>query len=261
LRFSFLSESGEWRLASLSGTAPYLFNLSKDPSGEINVAARYPDQANELTSGFWREHWEKSRIAVSESAGNDDAQTLYEGFDVMRTPYHYGFAIGIGIGPMPSTLIETENAPYYVLAGQEDVWELQFKPGHGLEWHVGGSVLRSTSFDPTRCNPIILTGYYQPRGHLAKREPRSQIKLYSSGYLQDADTDARFSPVDDDKLKNPTFVNFGGHALFSNMMLSSFSDEYSLQMSTQFMDIYTPAFRQKKLSLADISMMEAELCH
>ena len=32
--------------------------------------------------------------------------------------------------------------PFYVLAGQEGVWELRFKPNYGLEWRIGDSILR-----------------------------------------------------------------------------------------------------------------------
>ena len=107
---------------------------------------------------------------------------------------------------------------------------------------------------------LILTGYFEPKGHLAKRDPKSQIKLYSSGFLRDANSDIAYSPADDEKLHSPTFVNFNGKARFSNMMLSSFADSYSPRLLPQYMDIYTSVYREKKLSLADVRMMDAELC-
>jgi hypothetical protein len=179
----------------------------------------------------------------------------------MRTPHRYGFAIGLELGPLPSMLIQSTDRPFYILAGQKDVWELQFKPNHGLEWRMGNVVLRDPNFEPSQCNAVILTGYFEPKGHLAKREPKSQIKLYSAGFLRDAQNDMAYNPADDEKLRAPTFVNFHGKARFSNMMLSSFADSYSPRLLPQYMDVYMTLYRERKLTLADVSMMDAELCN
>jgi arylsulfatase A-like enzyme len=260
LSFSFLSGSGDWRLSGLQGLAPSLFKLSSNPSGEVDVAGQYQEAVGELTSEFWHEHWNKSLIAVSQRPGSGETQTLYGGFDAMRTPYRYGFTIGLEIGPLPLALIQSPDRPVYVLAGQENIWELQFKPGHGLEWHMGDIVLKDPNFEPSQCNAIILTGYFEPRGHLAKRDPRSEIKLYSSGLLRDANSEIASSPADDEKLHTPTFVNFHGRAKFSNMMLSSFADSYSPRLLPQYMDFYMSQYREEKLLLADVKMMDVELC-
>jgi arylsulfatase A-like enzyme len=261
LSYSYLSETGDWRLASLQGLTPSLFNLSANPSGKEDVADQHQRTTLELTSEFWREHWKKSLIDVNEQSGGGENQTLYLGFDAMRTPYRYGFAIGLEIGPLPATLLQAPDGPDNLLAGQKGTWELLFKPGHGLEWHIGNAILRDPNFEPSRCNAIVLTGYFEPRGHLAKRDPKSHIKLYSSGFLRDANAEIAFVPLDDEKLRSPTFVNFNGKAKFSNMMLSSFADSYSPRLLPQYLDLYTSLYRERKLSLADVSMMDAELCH
>jgi hypothetical protein len=178
----------------------------------------------------------------------------------MRTPHRYGFAIGLEIGPLPGALQHTSEQSVQVLAGQETLWELRFIPGHGLEWHMGDIVLRDPYFEPSRCNAIVLTGYFEPRGHLAKRDPQSQIKLYSSGFLRDANSDIAYSPANDSQLHIPTFVNFDGKARFSNLMLSSFADSYSPRLLPQYMELYTQMYREQKLTIADVKMMDAELC-
>jgi len=260
LSYSFLSESGDWRLSSVHGHPPSLFKLSENPAGEIDVASQYREATASLTSEFWQEHWKKSLLAVSEQVGSSEAQVLYRGFDAMRTPHRYGFAIGLELGPLPSMLIESPDKPFYVLAGQKGVWELQFKPNHGLEWRMGNEVLRDPNFEPSQCNAVILTGYFEPKGHLAKREPKSQIKLYSDGFLRAANSDIAYSPADDEKLHTPSFVNFHGKAKFSNMMLSSFADSYSPRLLPEYLDTYNTLYREKKLSMADVRMMDAELC-
>jgi arylsulfatase A-like enzyme len=260
LNFSFLDSSGDWRLASLHGYTPALFDLSQNPSGDQDVAAQHANTALELTAKFWREHWRKSLLPVSETIGIDNTQTLYGGFDAMRTPHRYGFAIGLAIGPLPTVLTSSGNAPFHVLAGQAPLWDLRFIPGNGLEWHMGDIVLKDPYFEPSQCNAIILTGYFEPKGHLAKRDPESQIKLYSSGFLRDASRGIAYKPADDDVLHTATFVNFQGIAKFSNMMLSSFADSYSPRLRPQFLDFYNNLYREKKLFIPDVKMMDAELC-
>jgi arylsulfatase A-like enzyme len=261
LSYSFLSASGDWRLASIEGHPPSLFSLSDNPTGAVDVAGEHQGTVSTFTSEFWREHWNKSHIAVKHQPGSGDDQTLYEGFDAMRTPYQYGFSIGLEIGPLPSTLTQSPDSSFYVLAGQKNVWELRYIPGHGVEWHMGNVVLSDPYFEPSECNAVILTGYFQPKGHIVKRDPRSQIKLYSSGFLRDANSDLAYRKADDEQLRTPTFVNFHGRAKFSNMMLSSFADSYSPRLLPQYLDVYTSLYSEKKLSLADVRMMDDELCN
>jgi len=45
------------------------------------------------------------------------------------------------------------------------------------------------------------------------------------------------------------------------MMLSSFADNYSPRLLPQYLDTYTTLYREEKLSLADVKMMDAELCN
>ncbi|MCB1689679.1 MAG: sulfatase-like hydrolase/transferase [Halioglobus sp.] len=260
LNFSYLPESGDWRLASLHGFSPGLFDLLGNPSGEEDVASQHPVAVAEFTAEFWREHWRKSLLAVSESPGTDPSQTLYSGFDAMRTPQRFGFTVGLEIGPLPVGLSTSNDQPFHRLAGQEGLWDLRFIPGQGLEWHMGDVVLTDPYFEPARCNAIILTGYFEPVGHLSKRAPQSTMKLYSSGFLRDANSDIAYSPAADDHLDTPTFVNFHGKARFSNTMLSSFADSYSPRVAPQFADVYTSMHRERKLTLLDVKMMDAELC-
>jgi arylsulfatase A-like enzyme len=261
LGFSFISGSGDWRLSSFQGLSPTLFNLSEDVSGEVDVSTEYVDKVAALTSDFWQGHWKSSVISVASRAGAKDGQTLYTGYDAMRTPFRYGFAIGLEIGPLPQALLQAPVNSMTSLAGQEGTWELRLQMNRGLEWQIGDTILRDAHFEPSRCNAIILTGYLQPMAHLATREPRSEVKLYSSGFLRDAESGISSSPTTANRLDTPTFVNFNGRALFSNLMLSSFSDSYSPRVSSQFIDIYTSMYREKSLVLADVDMMSSRLCN
>jgi arylsulfatase A-like enzyme len=261
LSYSFLSGGGDWRLSNPQGIAHNLFDLIADPSGERDESSKRPEIVSRMSSGFWLEHWRKSLVPVAEHPGIEVAQTRYSGFDAMRTPNRHGFAIGLEIGPLPPDLDRGASETGTVLAGQEGVWQLDYVANQGIEWQLGETRLRDAHFDPSRCNAVIMTGYFETKGHLARREPRSEIKLYSSGLLSDFQRNVAFEPLDSKSLHSPTFVNYGGKARFANIMLSSFADSYAPRLQPQFMEFYTSAFREKRLSLADVSMMDSQLCN
>ena len=96
--------------------------------------------------------------------------------------------------------------------------------------------LTDASFDPGRCNPVVVTGYLQPRAHLATRDPLSQLKLYNGGLLRDRKRGLDFSHIDPDTLHRPTYVNAGGSALFSNIMLHSFTDDFTPRLAPERID-------------------------
>lgn len=261
LGYSYLSESGQWRLSSLQGLAPSLHKLSEDPSGERDVGAQHPGIIAELSRDFWRDSWRKSALPVRQEWDKDSNQRLYSGFDAMRTPLRYGLTIGLEIGPLPASVTKDAQAQTMILlAGQKDYWKLMYNPQHGLEWHIGDAILRDASFRPSQCNAIVLTNYFEPVAHLAIRAPRSQLKFYSSGFLSDYNTDFDYTSISGGKLETPTFVNFGGHAKFSNMMLSSQSDSYTPVVRPQYFDIYAALQKEGKLSQAEVNLMTDELC-
>ena len=259
MSYSYLSDSGEWRQSSRQGVLPNLFNLRQDPTGHTDVAARHPDTVDSLTVEYWQSHWDKSRLAVTARAGEREGQTLYSGFDTLRTPYLHGFSIGLELGPFPPDAFP-DDSQAYVLAGQQKSWELRYRPGQGLEWHIGESVLRDTTFDPARCNAVILTGYIQKLTHLALRKPVSVTKLYSSGYLQDLENDFELPAMSDATLAAPTAVNYGGHALFASMMLSTYVDPYEPRTNSPYLLAIKELYREKKLTIAEVGMMNAHLC-
>lgn len=261
LSYSYLTDDGDWRLSNPQGLNQTLHHLAESPSGEPDVASDYEEHVSAITPAFWREHWRKSLVPAPQQSGPEDGQILYTGFDAMRTPSLHGFTIGLELGPLPDGVTKGTNSGEHLLAGQPGSWELRFKPGHGLEWHIGEVVLTDPHFDPYRCNAVILTGYYEPKGHLATREPRSELKIYSSGFIRDATRDVALNTVGDDVLQSPTYVNLGGSARFSNMMLSSFADSYAPRLRPEFLDFYETAHKDRRLSLADVSMMDAELCN
>jgi arylsulfatase A-like enzyme len=261
LSYSLLSSSGDWRLTSRFGTEPLLFNLSKSPEGAISVADSNELVVTTLTSEFWQDHWAKVRVPAIGRAGSTSDQTLYSGFDALRTPNRFGFAIGLEIGPLPINELKPTGSPYHILAGQKGSWELRYRPEHGLEWILDGEVLEDAYFDPARCNAIVLTGYLQPRAHLTQKAPPvSPLKMYSSGYLRDSVYDLGFNEVNFKPLESPTFVNFQGKAIFASTILSAFSDSYSPRDDTILREVLIRRHKEEKLSISNVDLMNAQLC-
>ena len=65
----------------------------------------------------WREQQRKSEIAVTATTGDTPGQTLYTGLDTMRSPFRFGFAIGLSLGPLPAEAGAAVQA--LELAGQQ----------------------------------------------------------------------------------------------------------------------------------------------
>lgn len=261
MNFSYLSRTGQWRLASAQGVATSLFDLSNEPSGKTDIAAASTEAVEQLTRDFWRDHWQKSVLPVEEQRSESANTRYYSGLDAMRAPFRYGLSIGLELGPLPNNSTSESHATAITLAGQPDIWELLYVPNHGLEWRIGNKILRDASFNPEKCNAVVLTNYFQPMAHLAVREPRSQLKLYSAGLLRDYDYQFDYATVSSENLEVPTFVNHDGRAMFANMMASAFSDPYQPRIKEQFLDIYTKLYKERNLSIVDVHLMTKQLCN
>ncbi len=255
LNFSFLSRDGDWRLANGQGFDAQLFHLATQPNGDHNVAGDHPDKISELYDSFWLEHWQKSRLPVTEQKADATDSTFYSGLDAMRTPFRFGLTISIEAGP----LAQAVEAPV-TLAEQGALWKLLYVPTQGLEWRIGDSVLRDPSFEPSACNAILLSHYFEPKAHLAVREPRSQLKLYSAGILRDYKQFFDYNTMPSVPLETPTVVHYGGRAEFHNMLVGSFGDPYQPRVREQFVDIYTQLYKAGALSIVNAAYPTGRLC-
>jgi len=257
-RYGFLSDSGRWRLVNSQGTQDQLYDLDAAPEGQVDTAPQHQDVVTSLASQYWQHHWDKGQLPVSGTVMPGGTRTEYSGFDTMRTPYENGFTIGLEIGPLQDVVFE--HGQRVELAGQDGVWSLSYQHGEGLQWQLGSNVLTGGPFDPSRCNAIVLSGYVDKLRHLSVQEPRSELKLFVSGGPQDVLRDADMPSLPEAALGRPTFVNYGGSAYFANLMLSSYAESYSPRVSDQVVWIYEALFKDEGLAMADVSMMDRQLC-
>jgi len=257
LNYSLLTADGDWRLSTSQGFTTQLYHLAAEPSGERDVAQEHEALLPRIKEKFWDMHWAKSHLAVREEKSQSGGATHYSGLDTLRSPFRYGSTIGIEVGPLnPESLTEHET----LLAKQGELWRLVYRPGEGLEWHIGNAVLRDASFNPGACNPIVLTHFFEPMAHLAVREPRSRVKLYSHGILRDIDSNFDHLSMPFKDLATPTTVFHDGSANFYSMVVSSFADPYQPRIREQFLDIYTQLHRSRQLIFADVGYPTSMLC-
>ncbi|NND68353.1 MAG: sulfatase-like hydrolase/transferase, partial [Halioglobus sp.] len=257
LSYSYIAADGRYRLAADQGFPPGLYDLVTTPAGDTDIAATEPGNTAELTGAFWLEQRAKSIVPVTTSPGPASGQTLYTGFDTLRSPYRFGFAIGLELGPLAPGTADTGTA---VLAEQAPLWSLHYKESHGIEWHIGDSVLASADFEPTRCNSVILTGYFQPKAHLAKRDPLSQVKLYTNGSLMASERGFDHDRVDETHLHSPTVVNAGGRALFANIMLGTFTEGFTPRLAPELEEMYRSFYASRTLPMPELALLEDQLC-
>jgi hypothetical protein len=257
MTFSVLSEDADWRLSSMFGLPPMLFDLKNDSTGAVNIAGDHLGRTSEMSNYYWRSHWNKSKLKVRKYKGEEESISYYDGFDMMRTPYAFGFSIGLEIPPL-----KIKSNSRVKLAEQEGVWQLTYLSGEGLEWKIGGAVLKGLSFNPSECNSIVLTGDLQPEHDVifTEAKPTKEVKLYISGLLQESIIDINYPLPSDLSLQVPTKVFYGGKAIFSNMALSSFSDSYSPKVPLEHYQTFQDQHKLKKLTISEVSMLDSELC-
>jgi arylsulfatase A-like enzyme len=257
LTYSYLSKDGRWRLSRRYGLNLSLSDLSADPSGEGNVAATYHEVVESLDQKFWLSHLEKSKLPVNEKVNVIEESIEYSGFDVMRVPYLYGFAIGMQIGPWP----DFDELTPATLASQENVWKLLYVPNKGVEWHIGNTILATSDFDKTSCNSYILTGDMQPsEDYFSDLGEHRGVKLYSHGLIKAQDNKLSFNQPLDSEMALPTKVFYGGKAIFLNTALSSYFDSYSPKIPIEHYDMFNRLHKERKLGISKVHLLENELC-
>jgi arylsulfatase A-like enzyme len=256
MTFSILSSDGRWRMSEMYGLNPMLYDLHSDRSGAVNMAEANPSRIAGMYEYYWKAHLHKSRLAVESYNNVDAAITTYTGFDTMRTPYMFGFSIGLEIPP-----IKLKNKNSQILAEQEGVWKLVYRKSKGIEWHIGDAILKGLNFNPNECNRIILTGDLQPGEEaLAEKDSTKTVKLYSSGLLQELHANLNYSLPSDQSVSMPTKVYNNGTAIFLNTTLSSFSESFSPDVPLEHYQMFDKHYKNKKLSIPQISMLDDELC-
>lgn len=266
LSYSVLSEDGRWRLSGLFGLRPSLYDLDVNPAGATDVAAGHPEIVARLRSKFREQHNAARTVPVEARRTGDD--TLYSGFDFLRTPYRYGFALGAEIGPFQGL---GDAMKSYVVAEQKGVWQLTYSSAQGLRWIVGGIELDAPGIDPQQCNAVIMTAYFNEEHFISRRIPRNSARLYVNGALRRQKVIEAPPPIPAAAVHNPTVVHHrfddgatarSERAVFINIALSSREDGYEPVVGDRAMrDRFVAAFHDGELMIPEIGLLTRQLCH
>lgn len=258
LSASYVDEQGNWRLSSMYGLPPFLYDLGRDPAGAKDVAAEYPERVNAMWHALWKEHWRKSRLPVHSVEDSDTESRHYSGLDHMRSPNLYGFSIGLEIGPLSQEQLK-QKAPIR-LAQQGDLWHLDYDPTQGLRLQLGESVMVDSGFQPQTCTALVITGDIQPGAFIVDGTERSIARMYRNGERVAHVDNLSYPRPTETRMRAPTTVYHGGRALFSNMMLSADNDPYEPDIEPRFRSLFVEGRQNKTLMVADVSLMNSELC-
>jgi arylsulfatase A-like enzyme len=255
LTYSYLSDDGRWRLANVFGLPPQLFDLQAEPAGAHDVADRHPGVVATLRARYRESHWRNALLhPVVEQDGDTRA---YSGLDLMRTPFNYGFAIGLEIGPLDGG----GDGRAQLLAEQGNAWSLTWDGGTELALQLGEQTLHAAGFDPQRCNSIVITGNYQPPALVEPVPGDYRVKLYLQGRFADIRSGmpaARPAAAD---IAAPTRIHHGGRAVFANLMLSSAGEGYyPTWLPDEHRGLFVEMREKDALERPRLEQMEALLC-
>lgn len=256
LSFSMLSNDARWRLSVMHGIEFGLYDLNADHSGTINVARQYPAVVKALTENYRQAHFAKSLLPVKEHKDQQGKQTIYSGFDLMRTPWQNGFAIGLEIPSLPAGETRHET----LLAQQAGVWRLLYTSDGDLLWDIQGEQLVYRQFDPRRCNSLVLSGNFQPASHVARDAEQYELKMYVDASLRDKKLVRNYVRPLDQWVREPTVVNLNGKAIFSNMYVQSSDEPYEPIISPENYSRFKTARKYGELVFADVNFLNDLLC-
>ena len=178
LSFSILSLDGRWRLSSLFGLPPMLFDLQSDPTGFEDVAQDHPDVVASLMDSYRQMSRQNAELAIEQQEAASGSRELL-GFDQMRVPDEYGRTVLF-------ELRASGQADAPLLIAEDGVWRLSIGSDHRLQVQSEAGVLASTAALTGECAVVGLTFDYQ-RSHFigGQQPPETTVSLYLNGILQD----------------------------------------------------------------------------
>jgi arylsulfatase A-like enzyme len=173
-QYSVLSSDGRWRLLYYYGETD-LIDLEADPTGKIDVLARYPEVAAELTKNYLQ--WRKAarKVTVDYEPINNRGGAILRGDDLQRSPGYSGFTLAIGVTPS-----DDENEQPEVIAEQTGRWRLQTNGTQGLRLEVLGQVIEVPTLPAGQCSEIVVSTQFS----FSPVQPtlnQSYIDLYING--------------------------------------------------------------------------------
>lgn len=254
LTYSFLSDDGRWRMSSMFGLKPTLYNLDQEARGERDMAFEHSEKVADLQKQYRTRQWELAQFFPH--LNERDGSRLYTGWDMQRTPLYHGLSLGFAF--------EGERLPSQdmaVLARQEGLWRLELERGHKLVLTLGDQKLHGGDLSGNTCHEIVLTGNFQPSALVAPIPEAYRLKLYVNGQLRDILKKQPKNYPRIAKATNATEVNYGGKAVFSTLPVSTPNEVYYPEhLPQEHQVLFQTAYQQDELEYPRMKYLSKQLC-
>ena len=174
LSFSLLSADGRWRLSSMYGWPPALFDLRLDPGGHQDVSAEHPDRVKAMQTLYLNTRVPLARLPLRELLGMPRRLT---GFDQMRSPDEYGQTVLF-------ELISSESNADARLIRQPDDWSMGSTGDSRIKLDSRLGSVVSLGAPTGDCSVVALVLEQRRAGLLGLRKGASVLRLFLDGALQ-----------------------------------------------------------------------------
>ncbi len=254
LSYTVLDETGRWRLSSMYGLTPALYDLQGDMRGRTDVASTHTENTNALQIKYRERQWALSQFYPREVKRGE--KTLYTGWDMQRTPLHHGFSLGLAFSKQ-----QLADDAGTVLAQQKDLWTLTLDAGREIRLKIGDQQLDGGYLDDRACQEIVITGNYQPAARVAAIAEAYRLKLYVNGQLRDI---LKTVPKNYPRLArahHATEIWHGGRAVFSNASVSTAREiYYPERLPEEHRALFAASYQRDELEYPRMEYLSRNLC-
>lgn len=196
--WSVLSSDGRWRLTQDFVGAPQLFDLVKQPAGDQDLAADYPDLVDTLQSNYRHWHLQQHAIELQFQPLGSQGRGKLSGASLARVPGYAGHSFAIGLTPEV-----TDSDAEQVIAMQDKQWKLsQF--GRRLKLSIQGHELEAPAPPPGRCSSLIVASHFQ-FGFAYPKSRWAYIEIFIDGQ-QVAKLESKELRLPSDDFLQPTYI-------------------------------------------------------
>lgn len=258
LSYSLLDETGRWRLSSMYGLEPKLFDLQANPAGGDDVADQNPAVVKALTDKYRSNQRRLARFMPRQQ--QRDEKTFFYGWDMQRTPLYYGFTLGLGFA-LDKLNESAAKSHSLELAAQGALWSLIYDEDDGLLLTMGEAELHGGKLTQSDCQAIVISGNYQPPANIAPVPQSYRLKLYVGDQLRDITTDVPNLNRRLQYASEPTVVSAGGNAIFLSMPVSSPTEMYHPErLEPETHDLFIQSWQKGVLEQPRIQSLLSQLC-
>ncbi len=156
-QFAVLSEDGHWQLVhDWNDNQPKLFDLHKNPAGDIDIYEQNQTVANALLEKFYQERLKSRIVDFNYERKSSHGHAILTGQETQRSPGYQGFTFGIAVIPEK----KTQSGSQEIIAQQESIWRLAYEQGKGIQLDLAGKKINGPDLKVNKCNSIVLTAEY-----------------------------------------------------------------------------------------------------